>query len=387
MNKLDDWQRTCEDHEERFRAVREEMATLDDGLACAEEQLAAKRAAELEEQAKEVEQRLPVIAVRLGVLWNEVTGSGRPVLSEIQLTSTGTEMTPEEHVVTAETHLRYAEGHLQPSEEHLADAEVHLKLVKAHLAALDVVELVEASPLETATPPSPEPSGGKTKAGWAKAAPVERERSPAVRPRAGSVQRGRRPARKAEGTPPPPAAGEEWACPVNECQDLAAHPLDECEEFRGLLVTQRRKALKEWDRCECCLMDCRDRETGARCYRRIRFRQHHLLRLAAQSGATPARSCGHRKQQSQGETSGAGRAPGGTPHRRPGQANGGRGCSRGQGAQLQKQIATWCFPVIGRNRELVWLRATRSQHVGVTRITHQAVIRLGLPQGVIERTR
>jgi hypothetical protein len=31
MNKLDDWQRTCEDHEERFRAVREEMAMLDDG--------------------------------------------------------------------------------------------------------------------------------------------------------------------------------------------------------------------------------------------------------------------------------------------------------------------------------------------------------------------
>ncbi len=33
---------------------------------------------------------------------------------------------------------------------------------------------------------------------------------------------------------------------------------------------------------------------------------------------------------------------------------------------------------------MVWLRATRSQHVGVTRITHQAAMRLGLPQGVIE---
>jgi hypothetical protein len=71
-----------------------------------------------------------------GILWNEVTGSGRPVPSEIQPTTTGTEMTAEEHVVTAETHLRYAEGHLQPSEEHLADAEVHLKLVKAHLLRL-----------------------------------------------------------------------------------------------------------------------------------------------------------------------------------------------------------------------------------------------------------
>jgi hypothetical protein len=32
------------------------------------------------------------------------------VPSEIRLTSTGTEMTAEEHVATAETHLRYAEG-------------------------------------------------------------------------------------------------------------------------------------------------------------------------------------------------------------------------------------------------------------------------------------
>jgi hypothetical protein len=60
-----------------------------------------------------VEQQLPVITARLGILWNEVTGSSRPVPSEIQLTSTGTEMTAEEHVATAETHLRYAEGHLQ----------------------------------------------------------------------------------------------------------------------------------------------------------------------------------------------------------------------------------------------------------------------------------
>jgi hypothetical protein len=202
MNKLDDWQRTCEDHEERFRAVREEMATLDDGLACAEERLAAKRAAKLEERAKEVEQGLPVITAQLGMLWNKVTGSGRPVPSEIQLTLTGTKMTTEEHVVTAETYLRYAEGHLQPSEEYLADAEVHLKLVKAHLAALDVVELDEASPLETATPPPPKPSGGETKVGRTRVAPVERERSPAIWPRAGPVQRGRRPAERAEGTPP-----------------------------------------------------------------------------------------------------------------------------------------------------------------------------------------
>ena len=87
-----------------------------------------------------IEQQLPVIAAQLGILWNEVTGSSWPLPSEIQLTTTGTEMTAEEHVATAETHLRYAEGHLTPSEEHLADAEVHLKLVKAHLATLEVTD-------------------------------------------------------------------------------------------------------------------------------------------------------------------------------------------------------------------------------------------------------
>jgi hypothetical protein len=107
-------------------------------------------------RAKGIEQRLPVIAARLGILWNEVTGSSRPMPSEIQLTSTGTEMTTEEDVATAETHLRYAEGHLQPSEEHLADAEVHLKLVKAHLAALVMMEPAEADPPEAAVLPLPD---------------------------------------------------------------------------------------------------------------------------------------------------------------------------------------------------------------------------------------
>jgi hypothetical protein len=160
--------------------------------------------------------------------------------------------------------------------------------------------------------------------------------------------------------------------------------LDECEGFKGLSVTKRRKALKEWDPCECCLTDCRDRETDARCYRRIGFRRHHLLRLAAQSGATPARGCGQRKQQSQGETGGAGQTPGGAPHGKPGQANRIQGCGRGQGTQPQKRIATWCFPAIGESRERVWLRATRSQHVGVTRITHQAAMQLGLSQSITE---
>jgi hypothetical protein len=73
--------------------------------------------------------------------------------SEMQLTTTGTKMTEEEHVVTAETHLRYVEGHLQPSEEHLADAEVHLKLVKAHLAMLEPAEQNEVNFLTTKLDP------------------------------------------------------------------------------------------------------------------------------------------------------------------------------------------------------------------------------------------
>jgi hypothetical protein len=109
---LEEWRRKYKESEERYRAEREEADRSDDELACADERLAAKRAAELEKRTKMVEQRLPVITARLGILWNEVTGSSRPMPSEIQLTSTGTEMTAEEHVATAETHLRYTEGYL-----------------------------------------------------------------------------------------------------------------------------------------------------------------------------------------------------------------------------------------------------------------------------------
>ncbi len=189
---LEEWRRKYKESEERYRAEREEAARSDDELARAEERLAAERAAELERRAKMIEQRLPVITARLGILWNEVTGSSRPVPSEIQLTSTGTEMTTEEHVATAETHLRYAEGHLQPSEEHLADAEVQLKLVKAHLAALVAMEPAERDPPETATLPLPEPASGEASAGRTKVTLEGRDRSPAARPRARSVQRGER---------------------------------------------------------------------------------------------------------------------------------------------------------------------------------------------------
>ncbi len=337
--------------------------------------MAAERTAELEKRTKMVEQRLPTITARLSILWSKVTGSSRPVPSEIQLTSTGTEMTAEEHEATAETHLRYAEGHLQPSEEHLADAEVHLKLVKAHLAALVAMEPIEVEPLGTAALPPLESTGDEASADQDGATPEESDRCPIARPRAGSAQRGS----EADGKAFHPEAGERWACPVSKCQDPAAHPLDECGEFRDLSVSQRRKVIKEWDRCECCLTDCRDRKTGSRCYRRIRFRRHHLLGLMSQARADQANSGGRQQRQPRGKAAEAGQN---TPRRKSGQVGGGR--SRGQGVTPQRQANMWCFPAFGKDRELVWLRATRSQHVSVTRITYQAAIRLGFAQSVTE---
>jgi hypothetical protein len=122
---LEEWQRKYKESEERNRAERDEAFRSDDESAQDEERLAAERTAELEKRTKVVEQRLPVVTAGLSILWNEVTGSSRPAPSEIQLASTGTEMTAEEHVATAETHLRYAEGHLQPTEEHLRQQLCH----------------------------------------------------------------------------------------------------------------------------------------------------------------------------------------------------------------------------------------------------------------------
>jgi hypothetical protein len=44
----------------------------------------------------------------------------------------------------------------------------------------------------------------------------------------------------------------------------------------------------------------------------------------------------------------------------------------------------WSFPAFSKDKELVWLRATTSQHVSATRITHQAAVRLGFAQSVTE---
>ncbi len=237
---LEEWQQKYRESEERYRAERDEAFRSDDEAARAEEQLAAERAAELEKRTKRVEQWLTTIAARLGILWSEVTGSSRPVPSEIRLTSTGTEMTAEEHVATAETHLRYAEGHLQPSEEHIADAEVHLKLVKAHLAALVAMEPLEMEPFVAAALPPLKPTSDEVSTGRDGAALEERDRSPIARSGMGPAERGSGP----DGKTLHPGAGECWVCPVSKCQDSGAHPLDECGGFKDLSVSQRRKVIK-----------------------------------------------------------------------------------------------------------------------------------------------
>jgi hypothetical protein len=240
-------------------------------------------------------------------------------------------MTAEEHVATAETHLRYAEGHLQPSEEHLADAEVHLKLVKAHLAALVTMEPLGMEPFGAAALPPLKPTSDEASASRDGAALEEREKSPIARSGMRPAERGSGP----DGKTLRPGAGECWVCPVSKCQDPAAHPLDECGGFKDLSVSQRRKVIKEGDRCECCLTDCRDRKTGSRCYRRVGFRRHRLLGLVPQAKANQAESRGRQQQQPQGKAAKGGQN---IPRRKFGQDNGGRG--RGQGILPRRQTDT-----------------------------------------------
>ncbi len=371
---LEEWQQKYKESEERYRAERDEAFPSDDEVAHAEEQLVAEKAAELEKRTKTIEQRLPVITAQLGILWNELTGSRQPVPSEVPLTSKGTEMTAEEHVATAETHLRYAEGHLQPTEEHMADAEVHLKLVRAHLATLVAMEPLGTGPFETAALPPFGPTSNEAGTDQEEAA-LEESRDPTARSGAGPAERGS----GSDGKMLRPGEGEHWACPVDGCQDSAAHPLDECEKFKSLPVPQRKKAVKEWGRCECCLMDCRDRKTGSRCYRRVGFRRHHMLGLVPQAKANQAGSKRRQQQRLWREATKEGHD---TPRRKPDQDNSGR--SRDRGILPRRQTDMWSFPAFSKDKELVWLRATRSQHVSVTRITHQAAVRLGLSQSVTE---
>jgi hypothetical protein len=135
------------------------------------------------------------------------------------------------------------------------------------------VEQAEADSPEMVSPPSPVGETCTAHAAprevlmrRAKMGTAEGKGNPSGKPKVGLAQKGRASLEGAEKAPPP-GAGEEWACAVNECRESATHPLDNCKGFLGLWITKRRKMLREWSRCECCLTDCRDRETGARCYR------------------------------------------------------------------------------------------------------------------------
>jgi hypothetical protein len=126
-------------------------------------------------------------------------------------------------------------------------------------------------------------------------------------------------------------------------------------------------------------MDCRDRKTGSRCYRRVGIRRHHLLGLVPQAKENQAENKGRQQRRPRGKAAKGGQN---TPRGKPDQDNSGR--SRGQGILPRRQTDMWSFPTFSRDKELVWLRATRSQHVSATRITHRAAVRLGLTQSVTE---
>jgi hypothetical protein len=135
--------------------------------------------------------------------------------------------------------------------------------------------------------------------------------------------------------------------------------------------------LEERSLCECCLTDCRDKETGARCYRQTGFRRHHLLRLAVQQEVTSAEGTERKGEQSRNGSARASRSPRDTPPEKFRRLNNGEQ-KRGKGRRAwpPKRVATWSFSAFDSNDKLVWLRATR--------ITHQAAMRLGLPQSVTE---
>jgi hypothetical protein len=226
------------------------------------------------------------------------------------------------------------------------------------------IEPPETEPCETETLPPTEPAGGKAGMDRKNAAPKE------VRIRLREPERGS----GSDDGVLRPGAGEHGACPIRECQVTTTHPLDECERFKSLSVPQREKAIREWNRCECCLTDCRDKKTGSRCYRR-----HHLLRLVPQAEASQA---GGQRRQQQRPRRRAAKGDQTTPQGKPNQDDAGHG--QGRAIMPQRQTDRWSFPVFSKDREMVWLRATRSQHASATRITHQAAVRLGLAQSVTE---
>jgi hypothetical protein len=182
-------------------------------------------------------------------------------------------------------------------EEHLVDPDVHLNLVRAHLAVLEPAGQAEADLIKTVPPPTPgvptkeaevaAPMARKVPTKRAKAASVSRKGDPTEEAELVVVSRRRASSNRTKRASPP-EENKELVCPIDECRESAAHPLNGCKGFGGLLVTKRRKVLKERGFCGCCLTDCRDKETGARCYQQTGFRRHRLLRLAVQQEVTLA---------------------------------------------------------------------------------------------------
>ena len=103
-----------------------------------------------------------------------------------------------------------------------------MKLVKAHLAALVAMEPPETGPCETAALPPVEPTSNEAGTDQ-EGATLGGNGSPTAKPGAGPAERGSGP----DGKTLRLGEGEQWTCPVGECQDSTAHPLDECEEFKS----------------------------------------------------------------------------------------------------------------------------------------------------------
>ncbi len=110
-----------------------------------------------------------------------------------------------------------------------------------------------------------------------------------------------------------------------------------------------------------------------------------MLRLAVEQEVTRADRAERKGDQSRNRAAGRDRqlkdAP---PEKVRRLSSGEQNPCRGWKAPPMKRMVTWSFPAFDTGGEKVWLRATKNRHVSVTRITHQAAMRLGLPQSVPE---
>ncbi len=109
--------------------------------------------------------------------------------------------------------------------------------------------------------------------------------------------------------------------------------------------------LKERNLCECCLTNCKDKETGARCYRKTGFRRHRLLRLVVQQEVTLAERTERKGEQSRNRAVGADRLPRDAPpekFRRLDDGEGQRGLPTGARTRGTAAASTRCQSWTGR---------------------------------------